>query len=139
MRYCIMHWSCQWIVTIKTNFMKNFPKSRKRHQDDQDPPPLNDKDHDPHPPPPKDFEQNKKEKLDSDASASTQHPGPTKDVPIPDEVHNSDTEDTENAHLPKITTTTDWFRPIPKEEERPTTPEPEWSIPLNDFLEADNS
>nr|GFC38554.1 hypothetical protein [Tanacetum cinerariifolium] len=64
--------------------------------------------------------------------------GPTEDVPIPDEVHNSDTEDTKNAHLPKITTTADWFRPIP-EEEKPATPEPEWSISLNDFPEADNS
>nr|GEX48421.1 hypothetical protein [Tanacetum cinerariifolium] len=145
---------------------EELSKFRKRRQDDQDPPPPpNDEDHDP--PPLKDSEQNKKKKMDSDASASTQphahtsltwtttdtrdtpsssskqqqtspSGGPTEDVPIPDEVHNSDTEDTENAHLPKITTTADWFRPIPKEE-RPATPEPEWSIPPNDFPEADNS
>nr|GEV98559.1 copia protein [Tanacetum cinerariifolium] len=43
-----------------------------------------------------------------------------------------------DAHLPKIATTDEWFRPIP-EEERSATPEPEWSIPPNDFLKADNS
>ncbi|GKC93573.1 hypothetical protein Tco_1159015, partial [Tanacetum coccineum] len=31
-------------------------------------------------------------------------------------------EDTDNAHIPKVSTTT-WFKPIP-EGERPATPEP---------------
>ncbi|GJW58459.1 hypothetical protein Tco_0105190, partial [Tanacetum coccineum] len=38
----------------------------------------------------------------------------------------SDMEDTDNAHIPKVSTTT-WFKPIP-ESERPATPEPEWTI-----------
>nr|GEU66623.1 Gag-Pol polyprotein [Tanacetum cinerariifolium] len=120
---------------------EELSKSRKRRRDDQDPPPHpNDEDQDPPPPPPKDSEQNKKKKLDSDAFKQQTLPsvGPTEDVPIPDKVHNSDTVDTKNAHLPKITTTAHWFRPIP-EEERPDTPEPEWSIPPNDFPEADNN
>nr|GEY75060.1 hypothetical protein [Tanacetum cinerariifolium] len=143
---------------------EELSKSRKRRRDDQDPPPPNDKDQDPPSLPPKDSKQNKKKNLDSDAFISTQHPahpsltwattdtpsssskqhqtspfgGPTEDVPIPYEVHNSNIEDTKNAYLLKITTTADWFRPIP-EEERPATPEPEWSIPPNDFPEADNS
>ncbi|GJX89044.1 hypothetical protein Tco_0341058 [Tanacetum coccineum] len=43
----------------------------------------------------------------------------------------SDMEDTDNAHIPKVSTTT-WFKPIP-ESERPATPELEWTIPPNDF------
>ncbi|GJR63545.1 hypothetical protein Tco_1505707 [Tanacetum coccineum] len=53
------------------------------------------------------------------------------DTPIQDEGKDSDMEDTDNAHIPKVLTTT-WFKPIP-ESERPDTPEPEWTIPLNDF------
>ncbi|GKC07734.1 hypothetical protein Tco_0999344 [Tanacetum coccineum] len=54
-----------------------------------------------------------------------------------DEGHVSDMEDTDNAHIPKVSTTT-WFKPIP-EGERPATPEPEWTIPPNDFLEPENN
>ncbi|GKA85838.1 hypothetical protein Tco_0807492 [Tanacetum coccineum] len=54
-----------------------------------------------------------------------------------DEGHVSDLEDTDNAHIPKVSTTT-WFKPIP-EGERPATPEPEWTIPLNDFPEPENN
>ncbi|GJY84100.1 retrovirus-related pol polyprotein from transposon TNT 1-94 [Tanacetum coccineum] len=53
---------------------------------------------------------------------------PTEDIPISDEGHVSDPEDTDNAHMPKVPDTTTWFRPIPKEE-RPASPEPEWVIP----------
>ncbi|GJW69347.1 hypothetical protein Tco_0123771 [Tanacetum coccineum] len=45
------------------------------------------------------------------------------DIPMQDEGHVSDLEDTDNAHIPKVSTTT-WFKPIP-EGERPATPEPE--------------
>ncbi|GKC43407.1 hypothetical protein Tco_1061129, partial [Tanacetum coccineum] len=34
--------------------------------------------------------------------------------------------------------TTTWFKPIP-ESERPATPEPEWTIPSNDFPEPENN
>ncbi|GJU27733.1 hypothetical protein Tco_1166354 [Tanacetum coccineum] len=56
---------------------------------------------------------------------------------IQDEGHVSDLEDTDNAHIPKVSTTT-WFKPIP-EGERPATPEPEWTIPPNDFPEPENN
>ncbi|GKB59203.1 hypothetical protein Tco_0915389 [Tanacetum coccineum] len=46
-------------------------------------------------------------------------------------------EDTDNAHIPKVSTTT-WFKPIP-ESERPATPEPEWTIPPNDFPEPEHN
>ncbi|GKA94973.1 hypothetical protein Tco_0817011 [Tanacetum coccineum] len=62
----------------------------------------------------------------------------TKDIPISDEGHVSDLEDTDNAHMLKIPNTTTWFRPIP-EEERPTSLEPEWVIPLIDLPEANNN
>ncbi|GJV02252.1 hypothetical protein Tco_1335821 [Tanacetum coccineum] len=54
-----------------------------------------------------------------------------------DEGNDSDMGDTNNAHIPKVSTTT-WFKPI-LESERPATPEPEWSIPLNDFLEPEHN
>ncbi|GJT28819.1 hypothetical protein Tco_0909094, partial [Tanacetum coccineum] len=63
---------------------------------------------------------------------------PTEDIPISDERHVSDPEDTDNAHMPKIPDTTTWFRPIPKEE-RLASPEPEWVIPPIDLPEADNN
>ncbi|GJQ95874.1 hypothetical protein Tco_0007013 [Tanacetum coccineum] len=59
------------------------------------------------------------------------------DIPMQDEGHVSDLEDTDNAHIPKVSTTT-WFKPIP-EGERPATPEPEWTIPPNDFPEPENN
>ncbi|GKG28372.1 hypothetical protein Tco_0406699, partial [Tanacetum coccineum] len=49
-----------------------------------------------------------------------------------DEGHVSDLEDTDNAHIPKVSTT------IP-EGERPATPEPGWTIPPNDFPELENN
>ncbi|GJT65948.1 hypothetical protein Tco_1017428 [Tanacetum coccineum] len=120
-------------------------------------------------PPPKDDDQSSKKPRESDASASKQHPAltstgwqitdtrddvvnssmprsdtesehseqSTDDIPMQDEGHVSDLEDTDNAHIPKVSTTT-WFKPIP-ESERPATPEPEWTIPPNDFPEPENN
>ncbi|GJX13058.1 hypothetical protein Tco_0204816 [Tanacetum coccineum] len=59
------------------------------------------------------------------------------DLSKQDERNDSDMEDTENAHIPKVSTTT-WFKPIP-ESERPATPEPEWTIPPNDFPEPEHN
>ncbi|GJU06234.1 hypothetical protein Tco_1122664 [Tanacetum coccineum] len=59
------------------------------------------------------------------------------DNPITDEGHVSDPEDTDNAHILKVSAAT-WFKPIP-EEERPATPEPEWTIPSNDYPEPENN
>ncbi|GKC91161.1 hypothetical protein Tco_1151810 [Tanacetum coccineum] len=120
-------------------------------------------------PPPKDDEQSLKKPQDSDASASKQHPTltstgwqitNTRDVVIDssmhrsesesghsehssnnvskqDEGHVSDLEDTDNAYIPKVTVAT-WFKPI-QEDKRPATPEPEWTIPPNDFPEPKNN
>ncbi|GJY85475.1 hypothetical protein Tco_0499501 [Tanacetum coccineum] len=117
-------------------------------------------------PPSKDSEQSTKNKLDSNASAAQQPPAHTSsawqitdtrdtppgpsmqrsdhqseqssdDNPITDEGHVSDPEDTDNAHIPKVPAAT-WFKPIP-EEERPATPEPEWTIPSNDYPEPENN
>ncbi|GJQ95611.1 hypothetical protein Tco_0006750 [Tanacetum coccineum] len=62
----------------------------------------------------------------------------TEDIPISNEGHVSDLEDTDNTHMPKIPDTTTWFRPIP-EEERPASPELEWVIPPIDLPEAENN
>ncbi|GJR66525.1 hypothetical protein Tco_0012590 [Tanacetum coccineum] len=117
-------------------------------------------------PPSKDSEQSTKNKLDSKASAAQQPPAHTSsawqitdirdtphgpsiqrsdhqyeqssdDNPITDEGHVSDLEDTDNTHIPKVPAAT-WFKPI-LEEERPATPEPEWTIPLNDYPEPKNN
>ncbi|GJU40928.1 hypothetical protein Tco_1193885 [Tanacetum coccineum] len=117
-------------------------------------------------PPSKDSEKSTKNKLDSNTFAAKQPPaytssawqitdtrdtppGPSMqttdhqseqssdDNPITDEGHVSDPEDTDNAHIPKVPAAT-WFKPIP-EEERPATPEPEWTIPSNDYPEPENN
>ncbi|GJV32034.1 hypothetical protein Tco_1392434 [Tanacetum coccineum] len=59
------------------------------------------------------------------------------DIPMQDEGHVSDMEDNDNTHIPKVSTTT-WFNPIP-EGKRPATPEPEWTIPPNNFPEPKNN
>ncbi|GJR24396.1 hypothetical protein Tco_0972923 [Tanacetum coccineum] len=120
-------------------------------------------------PPPKDDDQSSKKPRESGASATKQHPAlsstgwqitntrdagadysmhrsdpesghseqSSDDIPMKDEGNDSDMEDTDNAHIPKVSTTT-WFKPIP-ESERPATPEPEWTIPPNDFPEPENN
>ncbi|GJS68357.1 hypothetical protein Tco_0682922, partial [Tanacetum coccineum] len=120
-------------------------------------------------PPPKDDDQSSKKPRESEASASKQHPTLTStgwqitdtreagvdssmhrsdpesehseqssdDISMQDEGNDSDMEDTDNAHIPKVSTTT-WFKPIP-ESERPATPEPEWTIPPNDFPEPEHN
>ncbi|GJX20903.1 hypothetical protein Tco_0223580 [Tanacetum coccineum] len=132
-------------------------KSRKRRRNDQDP----------SPPPSKDSDQNKKKRHDSDTSASKQsqaqtssawktsdikeapsssskqktgpqYEQPVDDVPILDDVHFLDTEDSEAAHLPKIKTRPDWLKHAP-EEEIPETPEPDWAVPPNDLPKPENN
>ncbi|GJR91484.1 hypothetical protein Tco_0215495 [Tanacetum coccineum] len=120
-------------------------------------------------PPPKADDQSSKKPRESEASASKQHPSlsstgwqitdtreagvdssmhrsdpesehseqSTDDISKQDEGNDSDMEDTDNAHIPKVSTTT-WFKPIP-ESERPATPEPEWTIPPNDFPEPEHN
>ncbi|GJT63839.1 integrase, catalytic region, zinc finger, CCHC-type containing protein [Tanacetum coccineum] len=91
----------------------------------------------PPPPPPKDSDQSKKKKHDSDAFTSKQPPL-VNDDPMPEDMHLSESEDTDVAHLPKIKTRPDWLKPLP-EEETPETPEPDWVIPPNDLPETENN
>ncbi|GKB01900.1 hypothetical protein Tco_0829944 [Tanacetum coccineum] len=57
---------------------------------------------------------------------------------MPDIVNISDSEDTDSAHLPNIKPRPEWLKPIPKED-RPATPEPDWSIPTNDLPKPENN
>ncbi|GJS15029.1 hypothetical protein Tco_0409501 [Tanacetum coccineum] len=63
---------------------------------------------------------------------------PINDVPIPDDVHISDSEDTVAAHLSKIKTRPDWLNHVPKEE-RSETPEPDWAVPPNDLSKTEKN
>nr|GFC23690.1 hypothetical protein [Tanacetum cinerariifolium] len=47
------------------------------------------------------------------------------------QAYSSDDEDIENAHIPKVNLQQDWWKPL--KEDRPTTPEPAWSIPSSDL------
>ncbi|GKC84176.1 hypothetical protein Tco_1139893 [Tanacetum coccineum] len=117
-------------------------------------------------PPPKDDEQSSKKPQDSDTK---QHPTLTStgwqitnirdavidssmhrsepeyghskhssdDVSKQDEGYVSDLEDTDNAHIPKVMTAT-WLKLI-LEDQRLAMPEPEWTIPLNDFPEPETN
>ncbi|GJV37583.1 hypothetical protein Tco_1410060 [Tanacetum coccineum] len=85
-------------------------------------------------PPTKDDEQSSKKPQDSDASAFKQHPTLTS---TGWQITDTKDADTDNAHIPKVKAAT-WFKPI-QEGERPATPEPEWTIPPNDFLEPENN
>ncbi|GJZ79878.1 hypothetical protein Tco_0644715 [Tanacetum coccineum] len=60
---------------------------------------------------------------------------PVEDVPIPDDLNISDSEDTDIAHLPKIKTKPDWLKPV-LEEDKLATPEPDWVIPPNELPET---
>ncbi|GJT08447.1 hypothetical protein Tco_0842909 [Tanacetum coccineum] len=80
---------------------------------------------------------------DTPSSSSKQQSGhhseqPVKDIPMPYTANISDSEDTDYAHLPKTKQRPEWLKPIP-EEYRPTTPEPDWSIPMNDLPELENN
>ncbi|GJW08594.1 integrase, catalytic region, zinc finger, CCHC-type containing protein [Tanacetum coccineum] len=140
----------------RDEFLAEKDKSRKRRHDDKDPPP-----------PLPDLDLSKKKRHESDASGSKQplapqssawktsntreapsssskqkfvhhSKQPAEDVPIPDDVNISDSEDIDTAHLLKIKTRPDWLKPVP-EEDRPETPEPDWIIPPNDLPETENN
>ncbi|GKE32412.1 hypothetical protein Tco_1451734, partial [Tanacetum coccineum] len=77
------------------------------------------------------------------SSSSKQQSGPHSEQPVedilmPDAAHISDSEDTDSANLPKIKPRLEWLKPI-LEEDRPETPEPDWSVPLNDLHEPENN
>ncbi|GKC25573.1 hypothetical protein Tco_1027723 [Tanacetum coccineum] len=54
-------------------------------------------------------------------------------VPIPDDMSISDSEDTDIAHLPKIKTRPDWLKLVP-EEDKPASPEPDWTGDMSSFV-----
>nr|GEU95150.1 retrovirus-related Pol polyprotein from transposon TNT 1-94 [Tanacetum cinerariifolium] len=136
---------------FESGFYKSLPEhSRKRHLDDQDPPP-----------PLPDSDPSKKRRHDLGASGSTQPPAPQsstwktfntqetpssssrkklashpeqpiKDVPITDNMNVSDSEDTNTAHLPKLKTRPHWMILV-LEKDRPPTLEPDWVILPNEL------
>ncbi|GJU14192.1 hypothetical protein Tco_1136588 [Tanacetum coccineum] len=120
----------------RDEFLTEKDKSRKIRHDDQDPPP---------PPPQPNSDLSKKKRHDSETPSSfskqksvPHFEQPVKDVPIPDDMNISDSEDTDTAHHPKIKTRPDWLKPV-LEEDRPATPEPDWVIPLNNLPETKNN
>ncbi|GJR09290.1 retrovirus-related pol polyprotein from transposon TNT 1-94 [Tanacetum coccineum] len=145
----------------KEEFIKEKANSRKRCRDDQDPhpPPPKDSDHSKKKRHDSDASASQQPQVQQSsawktfdtreatvhkssssskqkqASPSTQ---PIDDIPIPDDVHLSDSEDTGAAHLPKIKPRPDWLKPVP-EEETPETPEPDWVIPPNDLHKTEKN
>ncbi|GJZ57049.1 hypothetical protein Tco_0612543 [Tanacetum coccineum] len=141
----------------KEEFVEAKDRYHKRSRNDKDPTP----------PPPKDLDQSKKKRHDYYASApkqptvqtssawktsntreapsssskqksATQYTHPVDDIPTPDDVHLSDSQDTGAAHLPKIKTRQDWLKLIP-EEKAPKTPDLDRVIPPNDLPDAENN
>ncbi|GKD95575.1 hypothetical protein Tco_1379472 [Tanacetum coccineum] len=55
-----------------------------------------------------------------------------------EQVYLSDDEDSENDHQPKANSKKDWWKPLPKGE-RPTTPEPAWTIPSSNKSDVVNN
>ncbi|GKA40854.1 hypothetical protein Tco_0733447 [Tanacetum coccineum] len=109
----------------RDELFKATTKSRKTRRDDQDPPPLH--------------QIQTKARRKSTISIHLLLTSPKlRYVPIPDDVHISDTKDTDVSHLPKIKPRPDWLKPLP-EEERPETPEPNWAVPLNDLPKPENN
>ncbi|GJR66154.1 retrovirus-related pol polyprotein from transposon TNT 1-94 [Tanacetum coccineum] len=79
-------------------------------------------------------------RFESTSFTAAQELSPTdslmQDDSIPDkQVHLSDDEDFGNDHLPKADSRQDWWKPLP-EEERPTTPEPAWTIHSSNAYEV---
>ncbi|GJS65893.1 retrovirus-related pol polyprotein from transposon TNT 1-94 [Tanacetum coccineum] len=71
-------------------------------------------------PPPKADDQSSKKPRESDPESEHSEQS-SDDISKQDKGDGSDMEDTDNAHIPKVSTTT-WFKPIP-ESERPATPD----------------
>ncbi|GJR53138.1 hypothetical protein Tco_1403659 [Tanacetum coccineum] len=125
-------------LDYKEEFLADKAKSRKRRHDDQDP----------RLPPPKDSDRSKKKRHDSYASGS-HHPqgqqssawqiSDTRKAPAQKSSSSSKQKQASPfAHLPKITTKADWFKPVPKEDTL-ASPEPDWVITPNDLPETENN
>ncbi|GJX32755.1 hypothetical protein Tco_0242610 [Tanacetum coccineum] len=63
---------------------------------------------------------------------------PTDDIPTSDKEKILDSDDNDNAHVPKVKPRAEWLKPVPKED-RPASPEPEGVIPLNELPEVENN
>ncbi|GKB67903.1 retrovirus-related pol polyprotein from transposon TNT 1-94, partial [Tanacetum coccineum] len=73
----------------------------------------------------------------------TQESSPTDDLMnegsiLDEQIILSDDEDSGNDHLPKADMRKDWWKPL-LEEERPTTPEPAWTIPSSNMSYVENN
>ncbi|GKC11540.1 hypothetical protein Tco_1008322, partial [Tanacetum coccineum] len=55
------------------------------------------------------------------------------DADLDEQVHSSNDEDIGNDHIPNVNLKQDWWKLL-FEEDRPSTPEPAWSIPSSDIL-----
>ncbi|GJY11411.1 hypothetical protein Tco_0379596 [Tanacetum coccineum] len=80
---------------------------------------------------------------DAPSSSSKQQSGPyskqpVEDIPMPDTISISDSEDTGSAHLPHIKPRPEWLKPIP-EDDRPPTPKPAWVIPTSHIPDVVNN
>ncbi|GKF44280.1 hypothetical protein Tco_0130832, partial [Tanacetum coccineum] len=80
---------------------------------------------------------------DTSSSSSKQQPvfesdQPTDDIPTSDEEQISDSDDNDNAHVPKVKPRAEWLKHVP-EEDRPASPKPEWVIPLNELPKVENN
>ncbi|GKB08700.1 hypothetical protein Tco_0837012, partial [Tanacetum coccineum] len=103
-------------------------------------------------PPSKDDHQSSKKPRESDASASKQHPAltstgwqitDTRDDVVNSLMHmlpnNIQITDTSLMHMLNLNPSPHKEDSLRSEGERPATPEPEWTIPLNDFSEPENN
>ncbi|GJZ53827.1 hypothetical protein Tco_0608712 [Tanacetum coccineum] len=98
-------------------------------------------------PPPKADDQSSKRQRESEASASKQHPSlsstgwqitDTREAGVDSSMHRSDPESEHSEQSTDDMSKQDEGMPIP-ESERPATPEPEWTIPPNDFPEPEHN
>nr|GEV34082.1 hypothetical protein [Tanacetum cinerariifolium] len=65
-------------------------------------------------------------KSHSDHKALYEALEPSDDIPIPNDIYLTNSEDIGANHLPKNMTRPDWLKPIPEEKEALETPEPDW-------------
>ncbi|GJQ94034.1 hypothetical protein Tco_0005173 [Tanacetum coccineum] len=80
----------------------------------------------------------KRQRDDQDPPPPPPDSDPIEDIPIPDIANMSNSEDIDSDYLLKIKQRPEWLKPIP-EEDRPETPEPDWSVPPNDLPEPKNN
>ncbi|GKE33430.1 hypothetical protein Tco_1452752 [Tanacetum coccineum] len=101
----------------------NIPHQKKRRHDSPKTPPGSSP-HQPHPPSPP--------AGPSGTSGSSGASGSSQVLPPPPPPPSTNQEDIRNDHIPKVNLKQGWWKPLSKED-RPTTPEPAWSISSSDL------